>query len=212
MNDEDLRRYLDGETEMEGLDDETRSEARSWERMLASFRAQAPGAPAPSWLESRVMAEIESLPEPGLLGRAWGWLLRPRPIRLSPATLGLAAAAVLAVAFLPQRREPAAVAGTEGGGTQDAVAPVVYVQFDLRAPDARSVSVGGDFDEWQGSYPLEDRNGDGIWTGRVPVKPGLHSYMFLVNGSRWVTDPEAGHYTDDGFGNRNAVVAVAPVT
>ncbi len=207
MSDDDLRRYLDGEMALDALDDEARSEARSWERMLASFRAQAPGAPAPPWLEDRVMAEIESLPEPGLLGRAWAWLLQPRPVRLSPATLGLAAAALLTVVLLPRRPVPAPATFAPG-----AAAPVVYVQFDLRAPNARSVSVGGDFDEWQGSYPLEDRNGDGVWTGRVPVKPGLHSYMFLVNGSRWVTDPEAAHYTDDGFGNRNAVVAVAPVT
>jgi len=208
MKDEDVRRYLDGETEMDALDDQGRSEARSWDRLLAAFRAEAPGAPAPPWLENRVMAEIEALPEPGLARRAWSWLLRPRPVRLSPATLGLAAAAVVAVVLLPGRREP-----TPAGHVGGAAATVVYVQFDLRAPDARSVAVGGDFDEWQGSYPLEDPDGDGIWTGRVPVKPGLYAYMFLVNGSKWVTDPEAAHHTDDGFGNRNAVLAVtAPAT
>jgi hypothetical protein len=208
MKDEDVRRYLDGETEMDALDDQARSEARSWDRLLAAFRAEAPAAPAPPWLENRVMAEIEALPEPGLARRAWSWLLRPRPVRLSPATLGLAAAAVVAVVLLPGRREP-----TPAGHAGGAAATVVYVQFDLRAPDAHSVAVGGDFDEWQGSYPLEDPDGDGIWTGRVPVKPGLYAYMFLVNGSKWVTDPEAAHHTDDGFGNRNAVLAVtAPAT
>lgn len=211
MKDEDLRRYLDGETGADTLDEEALAEARSWERLVASFRAERPGAPAPAWLEDRVMAEIGALPEPGALRRAWSWLLRPRPIRLSPATLGLAAAAVVAIVLLPGRRGPAPV--TQVPGADATVGTVVYVQFDLRAPSAHSVAVGGDFDEWRGSYPLEDPDGDGIWTGRVPVKPGLHSYMFLVNGSRWVTDPEAAHYTDDGFGNRNAVVAVtAPVT
>jgi hypothetical protein len=204
MKDEDVRRYLDGGRKVDALDDPARSEAGSWERLLAAFRAEAPGAPAPPWLEDRVMAEIEALPEPGPARRAWSWLLRPRPVRLSPATLGLAAAAVFALVLLSGRRGPTPAAHPVGAG-----ATVVYVQFDLRAPTARSVAVGGDFDEWQGSYPLEDPDGDGVWTGRVPVRPGLYAYMFLVNGSKWVTDPEATHYTDDGFGNRNAVLAVA---
>jgi len=43
----------------------------------------------------------------------------------------------------------------------------------------------------------------------VPVLPGVHEYMFIVNGDTWVTDPRADRYVDDGFGNRNAVLAVA---
>ena len=77
-------------------------------------------------------------------------------------------------------------------------------------PDDRPV--GGDFDAWNGSYTLEDPDGDGVWTGRVPVEPGLHSYMFLLDGNEWVTDPRASRYNDDGFGNRNAVLAVAAPT
>ncbi|MCG6955365.1 MAG: glycogen-binding domain-containing protein [Gemmatimonadetes bacterium] len=212
MSNDDLHRYLDGELELDQLPEEARaeiaSEAASWDRLLDTYRTTYPGSSAPSWLEHRVMAEIEALREPGFLARAWGWLLRPRPVRLSPATLGLAVASVAALLLLVRGRSPVPT-----GGVGVPAAAVVYVQFDLTAPQARSVSVGGDFDEWRGSYALEDPDGDGTWTGRVPVRPGLHAYMFLVDGSKWVTDPEAGHYTDDGFGNRNAVVAVtAPTT
>jgi 1,4-alpha-glucan branching enzyme len=121
--------------------------------------------------------------------------------------MGLAAAAVASVFLLPRPEAPPvpAAAGTTAS-------PVVYVQFVLDAPGARSVSVGGDFDGWNGSFALEDPDGDGVWTGRAPVEPGLHSYMFLLDGSRWVTDPEASRYNDDGFGNRNAVLAVAAPT
>ena len=212
MSNDDLHRYLDGELELDQLPEEARaeiaSEAASWDRLLDTYRTTYPGSSAPSWLEHRVMAEIEALREPGFLARAWGWLLRPRPVRLSPVTLGLAVASVAALLLLVRGRSPVPT-----GGVGVPAAAVVYVQFDLTAPQARSVSVGGDFDEWRGSYALEDPDGDGTWTGRVPVRPGLHAYMFLVDGSKWVTDPEAGHYTDDGFGNRNAVVAVtAPTT
>lgn len=208
MNDNDIHRYLDGEATAEGLGGDALAEARSWERMLAAFRTAHPSTPAPPWLEDRVMAAIEALPEAGALTRAWGWLVRPRPVRLSPGLVGLAAAALAALVLLPGRALRTPV--PQPGGDQEAV---VYVQFSLTAPGARSVAVGGDFDEWQGDHVLEDPDGDGVWTGRVAVKPGIHTYMFLVDGSRWVTDPRAGSYVDDGFGNRDAVLAVAaPVT
>ena len=84
----------------------------------------------------------------------------------------------------------------------------VYVQFVLDAPGATSVAVAGDFSEWDDRHTLQDLDGDGVWTGRVPLVAGLHKYMFVIDGAEWVTDPNAQHYADDGFGNRNAVIAV----
>jgi 1,4-alpha-glucan branching enzyme len=74
------------------------------------------------------------------------------------------------------------------------------------------VAVTGDFDGWSASNVLADPDGDGVWTGRVPVRPGVHAYMFLVDGSSWVTDPRADRYAEDGFGNRNAILAVTEPT
>lgn len=205
---DDIRRYLDGEVTLDSLPTEVRAQAQAWDRMLEAFRVDQASESAPHWLEDRVMAEIHALPEPGALSRTWQWLLRPQPIQLSPAVLGLTAAAAVVVFLLPRGNVPQ---GTPQGGSMDA--SVVSVQFVLEAPGARSVAVGGDFDAWSGSYMLEDPDGDGVWTGRVPVTPGLHSYMFLLDGAEWVTDPRASRYNDDGFGNRNAVLAVtAPTT
>ncbi len=202
MNDGRIENYLDGEADLEGLDDDARAEARSWERVLAAFRAAHPSTPAPPWLEDRVMTVIQALPEPGAVGRAWAWLLRPWTVRLSPAAVGLLAMLVLALALEARRGAPTRAVTRTG-------APVVYVQFSLVAPGARSVAVGGDFDQWRGAYALEDPGGNGVWTGRVPLRPGVHTYMFLVDGSRWVTDPRATSHIDDGFGNEDAVLAVA---
>ena len=207
MND-DIRRWLDDEIALAELTGEARAEAEAWARLLTAFRAEAPAAPAPPWLEDRVMAEIEALPEAGWLARALGWWVRPRAIRVPPLVPGLAVATLAALALWVGRgRMPNATPAVDAAGT------VVYVQFQLTAPGARSVAVGGDFDGWSGSNVLEDPDGDGVWTGRVAIRPGLHTYMFLVDGTDWVTDPEAARTTDDGFGNRNAVLAVAaPVT
>jgi 1,4-alpha-glucan branching enzyme len=85
---------------------------------------------------------------------------------------------------------------------------MVIVEFRMAAPGARSVALAGDFTKWSPDHRLEDLNGDGVWTARVAIPPGVHTYMFVIDGSAWVTDPHAERYLDDGFGNRNAVLAV----
>ena len=44
----------------------------------------------------------------------------------------------------------------------------------------------------------------------MAVEPGIHEYMFVVDGAEWITPPGAEGYRDDGFGSRNAVVTVLP--
>jgi len=201
---EQIRRYLDGEVSLEGVPDDLRAEARAWDRLLARVRAEMPhGVAAPPWLEQKVMAEIEALPAPGRWSRLLSWLLRPQPVRITPLVGGLVVAGLAALLLWSGPLAPRRPLQTPGEDIE------VYVQFTLHAPEARSVSVGGDFDAWGGSHPLSDPDGDGVWTGRIPVRPGVHVYMFLVDGSEWVTDPRAERYADDGFGNRNAVLAVA---
>jgi hypothetical protein len=207
MNDP-IHRHLDGELDAAALGADDRAEVDAWARMLDAFRVSAPpAAGAPAWLEDRVMAEIDAMPNTGPLRRAWTWLVRPAPVRISPLAAGLAAAAFALVILLPGRNRPSD-GGQASGPAAVSTGSVVYVQFVLEAPDARSVAVAGDFSDWAPAFALDDPDGDGVWTGRVPVRPGVHTYMFLVDGAQWRTDPRAERYQDDGFGNRNAVLAV----
>jgi hypothetical protein len=209
---EDLHRHLDGDVDADGLGPADRNEADEWDRMVASFRSAAPRGSAPAWLEQRVMAEIGVLPERGALARLAAWLLRPEPVRVPPLAAGLVVAAFVAVLLLPGRGDVPPQGAPPNGGAPLAVQPaesVVYVQFRLDAPSATSVAVAGDFSEWEPEFTLEDVDGDGIWTGRIPVRPGVHAYMFLIDGMQWQTDPNADRYRDDGFGNQNAILAVA---
>lgn len=209
MRDE-LRKYLDGELGMEELSTRAREEARAWEAFFSDVRQRGPDR-APSSLENRVMREVGSRGESPAGAEATGepawirlgrWLLQPRPVPISPAA-GLAAAAAALALFLvlPFGDEPTRSAPP--GAEQ------VYVEFVLEAPDASSVSVAGDFTSWSPSVKLQDADGDGVWSGRAAVRPGVHEYMFVLDGSEWVTDPNAERYSEDGFGNRNAVLAVA---
>jgi len=215
---EELHRHLDGELPEGGLEGESRTEAEAWGRLLDAFRTEVPGGSAPPWLETRVMAEIEALPEQGVFGRALSWILAPHPVSLSPLTAGLVTVALAAILVVGRQGSDTPISigtdpvGSTLAGLGEEAGGVVYVQFVLDAPGAASVAVAGDFDGWEGTHGLEDLNGDGVWSGRVPVRPGVHAYMFLVDGSTWMTDPRAERFSDDGFGNQNAILAVATPT
>ena len=200
MNNE-LNEYLDGERELEELSPQAQAEAEAWRRLTGELKADEPKQ-APAWMENAVMSQIALADAPK--ESLFGWLLRPRTLRLSPLTsLAMAAAAVAVFLVLPNPTPDAPQLGP-------VAVTEILVEFSLEAPGATSVAVAGDFSGWESDFVLDDANGDGIWTGRIPITPGLHKYMFVINGTDWVTDPRAQRYSDDGFGNRNAVLAVAP--
>lgn len=83
------------------------------------------------------------------------------------------------------------------------------VRFVFIEEAATSVSVAGSFNQWSpSSHPLVRRNARGPWTIVVPLPPGEHAFMFVVDGKQWVSPPMAEDYADDGFGARNGIVVV----
>lgn len=202
-----LQAWLDGELELDDLPEELRTEAARWTHVLEEVRSlPAPGAP-PGAVD-RVMGAIrrDAAASESIRGRLAGglaWLVRPRPLRISP----LAAAAVLALAVWSTVR----LAGGIGAGDESAAGGLIYVQFVIAAPEASSVALAGDFSEWNPSIELSDPDRDGVWSGRVALEAGLHEYMFVIDGTEWRPDPNALSYAADGFGRRNSIVAVAPL-
>lgn len=64
------------------------------------------------------------------------------------------------------------------------------VHFVCLAPEARQVSLVGDFNDWDPhSHPLKKRV-DGSWAGEVTLGHGHHHYLFLVDGKPTL-DPRA---------------------
>lgn len=97
---------------------------------------------------------------------------------------------------------PASLSATLTSGKQAAMVRLTFV-----APDARNVSVAGNFNKWRTDSHVMTRE-NGMWTITLPLKPGMYTYMFIVDGQHWVTDPQAESYRDDGFGYQNAVMKV----
>jgi len=201
----ELQRYLDGEIPREALPPELAGEAEEWDALLAAVAA-LPRERAPAWTEARVMERIPVGPPARTWRRVLAWLVEPRPVRLRPITLMAATAAAALVFAVPLAR-------LDPGAPLEEAPPQVIVQFSIAAPGARSVGLAGDFNGWDPSRALlRDPDGDEVWTGRFALPPGVHKYMFVLDDERWITDPHAERYVDDGFGARNALITVtAPV-
>jgi 1,4-alpha-glucan branching enzyme len=83
------------------------------------------------------------------------------------------------------------------------------VRFVLVNHGARSVALAGSFNLWSASsHPLVLDETRGLWSIVVPLPPGEHVFMYVVDGVRWITPPLAEDYVDDGFGSTNGVVVV----
>jgi hypothetical protein len=132
-------------------------------------------------LDARVMREIARTPSQGR--RAWPlWPL-------------VAAAAVLAAVLFarPWNRNATSKADT--------------LQFVLVAPQAASVALVGDFNDWDPARaPMQTAHG--VWATVVRLAPGRYRYAFLVNGVEWRADPGAPTAKDDEFGTPSSVVTV----
>jgi len=160
-------------------------------------------------LAARVMAELgESEHRTATTGRAptRAWWRRRWTVQISPlGGLGLAAAVaglVLVGSLLGRQTSPGpSPAAVASAGTHP-------TQFVLVAPDARQVTVVGDFNDWNlVATPLTRAEGDGVWSVTIPLAAGRYRYAFVVDGAVWRGDPEAPALEDE-FGQPNSEMTV----
>jgi 1,4-alpha-glucan branching enzyme len=84
----------------------------------------------------------------------------------------------------------------------------------LWAPQARAVSVVGDFNDWKaGAWPLVPVR-SGWWHGMLQLSPGRHPYRFWVErdnpaAGSWLSDPENPARVESGYGSDHSLLVVA---
>lgn len=195
--DPEIHRALDGELDPAALS----PEARATLERLQTVAAWLGQTSARASLAPRVLAMIRR-PVRSPLARVARWITDRQAVTVSLRPVySLAGAIVLVVIILFHPTAPTPALGAEEG----------IAQFVARFPDAHSVAVVGSFNDWSAeSTPLSDDDHDGVWNANVILPTGQHEYMFVVDGERWVVDPLAGRYVDDGFGQQNAIVIVRP--
>ena len=80
------------------------------------------------------------------------------------------------------------------------------VYFRLNAPDAKTVVVEGNFNDWETDARNLNHDPEGIWKTYFLMNPGTYEYRFLVDG-KWRDDPEAP-VMPNPFGTENCVRTV----
>ncbi len=199
-----LTRYLDGDLPREALPPELQAEADAFQRAFDGLKRER--IAAPPWVRTAVMSRVRAAPR-AKWRELLDWLLTPRLVRVTPATVALVLAAGIAVAAALRYRvaAPPAVASRVQGD-------LVKTRFVFLAPGASSVAVTGDFVGWTPKgVPLQrDPSGRGIWVGVLRLEPGVHQYEFVIDGRRWRPDPNAPE-VDNGFGEKNSVLVVPQV-
>lgn len=188
-------------------------------REQARLLGTAPEAESPADLAASVMERVSGARPPS---RVYAFLFKPRTVRVRVMTGLSAAAAIAAVVVLAiwggiRNDEPSGVAGEEtvsASGHQEAGLAAdeprdgdpPRLSFAVAAEDADRVTLVGDFNGWdEDGLELVDEDGDGVWTLELQASPGRYKYRLLVDGVRWMADPEADAQVDDGFGGTDSV-------
>jgi hypothetical protein len=149
--------------------------------------------------------DLRRAPDPGLANRVNERLAQESERRLQSGRnilrFALAAAAALVVGL---------IAGVVVQRFLPARAGLVEVHLMLQAPRAKTVTVVGDWNAWDpGRDRLRDPDGDGTWEIRLRLHKGEElRYQFLIDGERWIADPQAPLQIDDGFGGTSSVLQI----
>ncbi|HET6371952.1 MAG TPA: S8 family serine peptidase [Candidatus Polarisedimenticolia bacterium] len=80
------------------------------------------------------------------------------------------------------------------------------VTFQLHDHTVRRVDVLGSWDDWRSPGLAAALAGPGLWQAWLPiVAPGRYLYKYLLDGTRWLDDPDNPHKIPDGFGRLNSL-------
>jgi hypothetical protein len=186
------------------------------ERVARSLRPLPAGDPRAA---ARILAAVRDrrAHEPRRWMLALEWLSRPA---ISFSSAGLLAAAALAIGFvsrgaLSRLDDTSARAGQSvvraplvAAANERRAARPVSVPITFDAANATSVSIVGDFNDWDSAVsPLARFGSNGPWTVTVNVTPGRHLYAFMVDG-KLVVDPRAPRARDLDYGGDASVLMV----
>lgn len=148
--------------------------------------------------------------------RAGAWTLRAAAA-IAIVTFGVAALTSARQAATADRTELAVASVNDTQDAATSLTPVLAtaarpIVFELDAPNARSVQVLGDFNQWSRDTNVMRRGNDGRWRTTTLLPPGRYVYAFLVDGTRFQRDPMRDAIEDRDFGvtGSELVVGEAP--
>lgn len=74
---------------------------------------------------------------------------------------------------------------------------------------AISVALAGDFNNWDATNSLLKRDESGFWLADIETpESGKYHYKFVIDGQRWIEDPNNGLKAPDNYGGLNSVLII----
>lgn len=107
-----------------------------------------------------------------------------------------------------QRKEFSALSSRMRREVKEKTRDFIPTQFSLNAPQAQSVYIAGDFNNWYVDESCRMRIENGVWQAKIDLKPGTYQYRFIIDGC-WQEDPNNPRKTENAFGDANSVLEVA---
>ena len=82
------------------------------------------------------------------------------------------------------------------------------IKFEYSAPEAKEVSLVGNFNQWKSQANPMKKDKKGIWKVTLSLEPGRYEYRFIADGN-WENDPSCSSCAANEFGGENCVRIVA---
>jgi len=82
------------------------------------------------------------------------------------------------------------------------------IKFELSSPEAKEVSLAGNFNQWNTQANPMKKDKKGMWKATLSLETGRYEYRFFADGS-WENDPSCSCGVANEFGVENCVRIVA---
>lgn len=80
--------------------------------------------------------------------------------------------------------------------------------FYYNFPDAKVISVIGDFNDWNPAKNLMHKTEEGIWYTEIELLPGQYRYKYLIDNTIRLNDPCANLYMPDEKGELASLIII----
>jgi len=79
--------------------------------------------------------------------------------------------------------------------------------FSIAAPQAKSVYLVGEFNDWKQDDSALMQRDNGLWTKKISLAPGKYRYRFVVDDD-WLEDPRNTQKAENPFGGMDSLLEV----
>jgi 1,4-alpha-glucan branching enzyme len=81
------------------------------------------------------------------------------------------------------------------------------LELKFYAPEAESVTVAGEFNDWDTKALPMKKTKEGMWKAKIKLSPGRYEYRFFVDGA-WAENIPDAEVVPNPFGTYNLVIKV----